>query len=99
MSTSNIKKLTAKLDIVADSIEKKRPELALALDLISDRLEKMAAIPAGVVKLHKEYMRAGGESSLTHFLDEDIPGFLDYLGKSGGDIWNWDKSKGPASKK
>lgn len=95
----NSKKLTGKIDLVASEIEKERPELALALDLISDQLEqKFAAVPGSVVELWKQYQRAGGESSLNHFLSDDIPGFLSYLKKDGKDIWQWDKTKGPASK-
>jgi hypothetical protein len=94
-----IKKITSKLDIVASELEKKRPDLALALDFISDRLEKKAAIPAGIIKIHKQYKDAGGASTVEHFLDEDIPGYLKFLGKDGSDIWKWDKTKGPASKK
>lgn len=98
MDITNVRQITAKIDIIAESIEKKRPELALALDLISDKLERMASIPKGVVNLHKQYLRAGGQSSMEHFLGEDIPQFLKYLGKNGADIWKWDKSEGPASK-
>lgn len=99
MDIMNVRKLTAKIDIVATSIEKKRPDLALALDLISDKLEKLASVPKGIVDLHKQYLRAGGQSSLEHFMGSDIPGYLKYLGKSGDDIWDWDKSKGPAADK
>lgn len=94
-----IKKITGKLDIVASELEKKRPDLALALDFISDRLERKASIPAGIMKIYKQYKNAGGASTVEHFLDEDVPGYLKFLGKDGGDIWQWDKSKGPASKK
>lgn len=95
----DIRRITAKLDIVASELERKRPDLALALDFISDKLEKQAAIPAGITKVYKQYQKAGGASTIEHFLDEDVPGYLKFLGKDGADIWAWDKSKGPASKK
>lgn len=87
-----IRKITSKLDIIANELEKKRPDLALALDFISDKLEKQAAISAAMNKLYKQYQNAGGTSNIDHFLREDIPGYLKFLGKNGSDIWEWDKS-------
>ena len=94
-----IMRITSRLDIIASELEKKRPDLALALDFISDRLEKRATVPTGLKSLYKQYQEAGGASSLDHFLGEDIPGFMKFLGKDGAAIWEWDKTKGPASKK
>ena len=99
MDLRDVRKLTTKLDVIASSLERKRPDLALALDLVSDRIERKAGYPKGIVDLHKEYLNAGGKSSVSHFLDEDIPLYLKHLGKDGSDIWEWDKTVGPASKK
>ena len=38
-----MKTVTDRLDALASELEKQRPELALAIDLISDKLEKMAS--------------------------------------------------------
>jgi len=40
-----MKNIMARLDALANELEKENPELALAVDLISDRLEKVAGIP------------------------------------------------------
>lgn len=74
------------------------------MDLISDRIEKMATekqvagIPIGIKKIHQEYKAAGGKCPLDEFLS-DIAKFLEYKNLSGKDIAKWDMSIGPESKK
>ena len=88
---SNVKAITAKLDALANELEESRPELALAIDLINDKLEKMTSIPADPIKkLHQEYKTAGGAESFDNFLS-NVVAFFDDMKLDGKDIAEWDK--------
>ena len=80
--------ITAKLDALACELEQERPELALAIDLISDRFDKIAGIPVSIRELHKEYREAGGECELDEFLDH-VAGFLSHMKLAGKQIAEW----------
>jgi len=83
-----VKKLITKLDIIASEIERSRPELSLALDLISDRLERIAGVPMAVRVMYKDYKAAGGSGSLTRFL-EDMAQYLTYRNINGVTVARW----------
>lgn len=83
--------ISTRLGIVANRIKSKRPELALALTLINDRLSQIAMVPPAMVSFHNRYQKAGGEKKLEGFLGS-IPMFLRYRKIDAEDILKWEEA-------
>jgi hypothetical protein len=87
-----VKSLTTKLDVLASEIERERPDLALAIDLISDRIEKMAW-SSSMNSFFNEYKSSGGTSTFDDFIHHDFMEFLKDQRITGKIVAEWQLRK------